>query len=196
MVATIYLQYPVSSRLDGLTPILGWRSCWRFLCIFIKSVLLILPYHVSDSSLLPVIYFKNNIHLSYISHVPVSDHFGIKNTMTCHRYLYWKTLSSFKCKPTTNIKSRLNSKYPSFTQLHLENHCHHHHHHHHIRFYVHFTCWHALDGFQKIDFRANLSLARSLLTLLSLKSIFITSSQVFFGLPLHLNQTPQLLCIY
>ena len=43
----------------------------------------------------------------------------------------------------------------------------------------------ALHGFQKIDFQANLSPARSLLTLLSLKSIFITSSQfVFFGLPL------------
>ena len=23
---------------------------------------------------------------------------------------------------------------------------HHHHHHHHIRFYIRFTCWHALDG--------------------------------------------------
>ena len=34
------------------------------------------------------------------------------------------------------------------------------------------------------DFQANLSLAWSLLTLLSLKSIFITSSHVFFGLPL------------
>ena len=54
------------------------------------------------------------------------------------------------------------------------------HHHHHIRFYFRFTCWHALDGFQKIDFQANLSLARSLLTLLSLKSTFITSSHVFF----------------
>ena len=42
-----------------------------------------------------------------------------------------------------------------------------HHHHHHIRFYVCFTCRHALDGFQKIDFQANLTLARSLLTLLS-----------------------------
>ena len=62
--------------------------------------------------------------------------------------------------------------------------CHHHNYHHHIRFYVHLTCWHALDGFQKIDFQAYLSLARSLLTLLSLKSIFITSSHVFFGLPL------------
>ena len=59
-----------------------------------------------------------------------------------------------------------------------------HHHHHHIQFYIHFTCWHALDGFQKIDLQANLSLARSLLTLLSLKPIFITSSHVFFGLPL------------
>ena len=35
-----------------------------------------------------------------------------------------------------------------------------HHHHHHIRFYVRFTCGHALDSFQKIDFQANLSLAR------------------------------------
>ena len=37
-----------------------------------------------------------------------------------------------------------------------------------IRFYVRFTCWHALDGVQKIDFQANLSLAWSLLTLLSI----------------------------
>ena len=60
---------------------------------------------------------------------------------------------------------------------------HHHHHHHHIvRFYVRFTCWHVLDSFQKINFQANLFLARSLLTLLSLKSIFTTSSHVFFGL--------------
>ena len=50
---------------------------------------------------------------------------------------------------------------------------HHHHHHHHIRFYVRFTCWHSLNGFQKIDFQANLSLARSLLTLLFLKFIII-----------------------
>ena len=55
--------------------------------------------------------------------------------------------------------------------------------HHHIQFYVRFICWHVLNGFQKINFQANLSLARSLLTLLSLKSIFITSSYVFFGLP-------------
>ena len=46
--------------------------------------------------------------------------------------------------------------------------------HHHIRFYIRFTCWHALDGFQKIDFQANLSLARSLLTLPDLCGVNVT----------------------
>ena len=56
------------------------------------------------------------------------------------------------------------------------------------QFYIRFTCWHALDGFQKIDFQANLSLARSLLTLLSLKSITPLTYYIFQKLKIYPSQ--------
>ena len=56
--------------------------------------------------------------------------------------------------------SRLDGTFPvhvsnfpyKMTMVRRQYYYHHHHHHHHIRFYIRFTCWHALDGFQKIDF--------------------------------------------